>query len=194
MTAPALVYHARSPLGVLEGLGSIQPEALDQVGVPSSELLDTTQWAAVGLTAAAGALSGAVLAWAVKGRPLSGALVGAGGAAVALAAFPPVWLTVERRACAAVPTATAAPSPTSVASSAARTAAAAKSVAPGGYHQAEVVSGPAEDRAASTFFGLGQTEVAVVQGYTRPSHGARVVIGLVGVAVVGVGLLAAGAR
>jgi hypothetical protein len=178
------LYTARSPLGVLEGLGNIQPEALSEMGVPERHDLDQSQWTALGLTAGAGLLGGALLAWSVGGKALTGALVGVGGASLSLAVFPPVWVSIERARC--EPSAAPVVPPTSqFAEQAAR------------YIRGDTAPAPQID--SSQLFGLGQATPAstpgerpVVLAYTRPSRGVRIVMGLGGVALMGIGILTRG--
>lgn len=165
-------------MGSLEGLGQIQPEALAELAVPESNELDQAQWIGLGITSAVAVVAGAVTAWAVGGKPMSGALVGLGGSMVAFAVFPPVWLTVERARCAAPREAPATPSP----STTERLRDAARA--------ARELLGDAAPAAGELAPGA---EAAVVRGFTRPSKAHRTIGGVAGASLVGLGLILRGA-
>lgn len=92
-------FAARSPLASLEGLGTVSPDGLRELGVPESHELDRDQYGALAASAVAGLVGGAVTGWVIGGKPVAGALVATGGTALAFGLFPPTWLAVERRRC-----------------------------------------------------------------------------------------------
>lgn len=169
-------------LAVLEGLGNIQPDQLAQLDVPEQHELDRDQWTGIAITGAVSLVAGAVTAWAVGGRPMAGALIGLGGAAVAFSAFPPIWLRVERARCAAAASSVIDATPT----------------APGVVDLAAererrlreaVIASPRHLGAADDGTISSGGEVPVVRAFTRPSPGMRTVGGIAGAALVGLGLL-----
>lgn len=167
-------------MAVLEGLGNIQPEALSQLAVPETNELDSEQWTGIAITSGVSLIAGAVTAWAVGGKPIAGALIGLGGATVAFAVFPPIWLRVERARCAAAPVAvTADPATTGVVDLAAERERRLR---------AAVLATPRHLGATSDTIEPGM-EVPVVRGFTRPSSGIRTIGGIAGAALVGLGLL-----
>lgn len=170
-------------LAVLEGLGNIQPEALASLAVPETNELDRDQWTGIAITGVVSVVAGGVTALAVGGKPIAGALIGLGGSALAFSIFPPIWLRVERAHCAApgaadVVDATPAPSTPGVVDLAAERARRLREA---------VIAAPRSLGQASEL--QPGSDVPVVCGFTRPSAGMRTLGGIVGAALVGLGLL-----